>query len=366
MFACRNALLALHEKDELQCGCNAGLILARYLKEKQDGNKAGSEAREALLSAVVRAVNVGKDSSNFYKLAFKRRGEILGGTSGTFKITNGRMIIGLGGSSVLETGLTLNHVFGTPFIPGSALKGLAAHYCSDVWGKNPQFPNFKGPVRNNRGVIVVKAGGDYDFMFGSTDDAGFLTFHDAWLKPASLSECLVPDVMTPHHSNYYSLQGKEAPTDFDDPNPVTFLSIRGEFEIRVSCDSEGKEGKDWEQIAMKLLKQALENWGIGGKTSSGYGVGGFDYEGASGHPADAVGVHAQPFSPGQHVEAVYIDKNKKGNPQIEVNLNTATIKARWEGDVLDLPKGTTIQAIVKSYDPSRTPPLILGPSREKL
>gem|GEM_PF-2172394 len=377
MPAYRNAINTLYEENLLQNGGNAGLILTRYLKEQKqdgnnDGNKEGNKAREVLLNAAVSAIgNVGRNQPNFYELAFNRRSKILKesyGTSGTFKIINGRMIIGLGGGSVLETGITLNHIYGTPIIPGSALKGLAAHYCADVWGNENGLPNFKGAVRNERGKIVTPGGEDYDFMFGSTEDAGFLTFYDAWIKPSFLSESLVPDVMTPHYGNYYKYNGKDAPTDFCDPNPVTFLSVRGEFEICVCCENGGEEGKNWECIAMELLKQALEDWGIGGKTSSGYGRGTLKYEdnsllkhenNTSVNHENTIDASTHLFLPGQQVEAIYKSTNKKGNTQVEVMLNSVTITARWEGDTLSVPKGSKFQATVKSYDPNSNPKLVL-------
>jgi CRISPR-associated protein Cmr6 len=233
--------------------------LARYLKEqkeeKEEGGTTGEEAREALLKSATFAV---KKTSSLYSSAFYRRRDILGGASRTFEFS-GRIIIGLGASNVLEAGLTLNNVYGTPIIPGCALKGLAAHYCSSVWGGSDQ--EFKAPT-----------GKYYEFIFGSTEDAGFLTFHDAWITPESISDCIVRDVMTPHHGKYYmgvSESGeRSAPTDFDDPVPVTFLSVRGKFEVHVSCDGDGEQ---WEKITMSLLEEALSKKGIGGKTSSGYG-----------------------------------------------------------------------------------------------
>jgi hypothetical protein len=83
--------------------------------------------------------------------------------------------------------------------------------------------------------------------------------------------------MTPHHTEYY--RGTGAPTDFDDPIPHPFISIRGVFLIAVSCDIEGdyfdqsatENGKNWENVAFTLLSEALEHWGIGGKTNAGYG-----------------------------------------------------------------------------------------------
>src|SRR5207302_10163433 len=47
----------------------------------------------------------------------------------------GRMIIGLGDESVLETAITLHRTYGVPYIPGSALKGLAAAYVRQRLGE---------------------------------------------------------------------------------------------------------------------------------------------------------------------------------------------------------------------------------------
>ncbi|MEO0168684.1 MAG: type III-B CRISPR module RAMP protein Cmr6, partial [candidate division WOR-3 bacterium] len=35
-----------------------------------------------------------------------------------------RLVVGLGSTHVLETSLTLHHIFGIPYIPGTALKGV--------------------------------------------------------------------------------------------------------------------------------------------------------------------------------------------------------------------------------------------------
>ncbi len=39
-----------------------------------------------------------------------------------------RMVIGLGGEHIQETSMTLHHVYGIPYIPGSAVKGMVRHY----------------------------------------------------------------------------------------------------------------------------------------------------------------------------------------------------------------------------------------------
>ena len=179
-----------------------------------------------------------------------------------------------------------------------------------------------------------------------------------------MTSSLVRDVMTPHHGDYYmkkTVNGQQAaPTDFNDPNPVTFLSIKGEFEIHVSCDySEGQEqsGKEWELCAAELLKQAIENWGIGGKTSSGYGIGTLEYQ----RPSSAATV-LEPvgeFTPGQVVEAIYNGTNRKGNHQVTVEFHGMKPRIRWQGTAPNVSKNGKFQAIVKSYNPNADPALIL-------
>src|SRR5207237_5666779 len=106
-------------------------------------------------------------------------------------------------------------------------------------------------------------------LFGTTDDSGCLIFHDAWLTPDSPNP-LVMDVMTPHHPKW--LDGAVPPTDFDSPVPVPFVSVGGAFRVAVSWHGpvSGK-AQYWTELGFDLLAEALREWGVGGKTSSGYG-----------------------------------------------------------------------------------------------
>ncbi len=260
--SCRDAVSDIWKawKDRGETtGTNACLLKDRYLEfsVKDDKDK---EAKDRLHQAMRGAV--GK-SLELYRLAYDNWYECISTTKnegifkdGTFR-TDGRMIIGLGGDNVLETGLSLQHTFGAPFIPGSALKGLASHYCDQVCSSCD---------------LKFKLGEEYhETIFGTTEDSGHIIFHDAWIEPKSLVDSLKPDVMTPHHGDYYSTNGKVAPSDYDDPNPVTFLSITGRFRIAVSCDVAGEDGEKWADFAFNLLANALRDWGIGGKTNAGYG-----------------------------------------------------------------------------------------------
>jgi len=258
--ACRDEIKKLWQEYSLPGGANASLIRDRYLlfdvkdkvKVKDKENTRFTNAKKGLYDSMRLALGrAGKP----YALANQRYMDSLGsGITQEIFETAGLLVIGLGSENVLETGLTLHHTYGTPVIPGSALKGLASHYCDQVWGTRPGF----------------KRGQEYhEILFGTGDNSGHIIFYDAWITPESLSQSLKRDIMTPHHGDYYA--GKDvAPTDFDEPNPISFLSLSGSFHIAMSCDTPDPEGK-WTRLAFRILSDALREWGIGGKTSAGYG-----------------------------------------------------------------------------------------------
>ncbi len=161
---------------------------------------------------------------------------------------NGRLAIGLGNESVIETSVTLHHTYGVPIIPGSALKGTAASYAHQYLNE----------------TIWQKGSDAYNTLFGSTESAGFVTFFDALPLPGTWR--LEPDVMTVHHPDYYQGQAK-APADWDSPTPIPFLTVTGDFLIALHAP----DAPGWADVAYGILKLALPDIGIGAKTSSGYG-----------------------------------------------------------------------------------------------
>src|SRR6266700_2237295 len=162
-----------------------------------------------------------------------------------------RMAIGLGGETVLETDLTLHHLYGIPFIPGSALKGLTRAY---VTGEI--YPS----TDIDKDDTVVKQ------IFGSQERAGSVIFFDA--IPVKGQATFELDIMNPHYPDYY---GKgEQPTNDQNPNPIIFLTVaKTAFMFALAPRSpkdqdDVKQAKDW-------LQKALQKYGVGGKTSAGYG-----------------------------------------------------------------------------------------------
>ena len=115
----------------------------------------------------------------------------------------------------------------------------------------------------------------YTIIFGDQVEAGYIHFFDAHYQPKSAihqgleqEQPLHADVMTVHHAKYY--QGEQAPDDKQSPIPIPFLSATGTYLIALAApDLEHRTA--WIDFTFDLLSQALLNWGIGAKTSSGYG-----------------------------------------------------------------------------------------------
>lgn len=182
-----------------------------------------------------------------------------------YAAAQGRIALGLGDKSVIETGITLHHTYGVPFIPGSALKGLASAYAH----------------RFLEGENWRKGGEYHTAMFGTTDSAGYVVFLDAMYCPGTghpnpksegKAQALWPDVITVHHPNYYTGSDPKPPADWDSPRPVPFLTATGTYLIALGGPLA------WVNLGFKILEKALAEMGIGAKTSSGYGRMKFEVE----------------------------------------------------------------------------------------
>lgn len=246
----RNSLRALNR----QPSTHAGLWLDKYLSSTA---KDDTEAKRALVEEVAGLRRPGDYPAYLerYRQALRALGaEVREGE------TLGRLVVGLGGESVLETHLTLHRTYGVPYIPGSAIKGLLSRFAATRL-QGAAWERSLDPSRFYRGDAQQA-------LFGTTEEAGLLVFFDA----LPTEYCICPDVLTPHHSAYY---GGEAvpPADWDSPIPVPFLSVTGKFVFALGLASGVGEadGQPWLNAAWQVLELALREEGIGAKTTSGYG-----------------------------------------------------------------------------------------------
>ena len=159
-----------------------------------------------------------------------------------------RLIVGLGSDHVQETNMTLHHIYGIPYIPGSALKGVLRH-----WWLQEDFDNKEDKALKDENFLA---------LFGGPKLRGKVQFLDAY--PNS-NVRFATDIMNPHYSNYYG--GTKPPTDSQNPVPINFLTVE-QTAFRFAFLAEDQRLLDKLKIR---FEDALELKGIGAKTAVGYG-----------------------------------------------------------------------------------------------
>ncbi|MGB9910099.1 MAG: type III-B CRISPR module RAMP protein Cmr6 [Candidatus Hydrothermia bacterium] len=208
--------------------------------------------------------------------------------------TQSRLIIGLGSQHVLETSITLHHIFGVPYIPGSALKGVcrAVAFWKLPESKRIQEKFYGELVKDDEEILK------YQILFGAQNFKGLLLFLDAY-PTENNSQIFDLDIINVHHPSYY--EGSGAPGDWENPRPIFFLVVKEgvEFQFNVLFDAfrakEILEMSDEELRRNRLpekikeiisnlinsnlkneicdiLNQAISEFGIGAKTRLGYGI----------------------------------------------------------------------------------------------
>ena len=234
--------------------------------------------------------------------------------------TDTPLVCGLGVAHVLETALTLHHIWGVPYIPGSSLKGVCRQvvFWKLVEGKSipeNELENFQkkfyGELAIDNEDMLV-----YQLLFGAQDFKGLLLFLDVY--PECNNEKIFKlDIMNPHYSKYYGdSTGETPPGDWENPTPIFFLTVKEgvKFRFVVLFDNwrwekiekegilivRGKEkylitnnvtenSNEEEKIKKvklpvekvkekkngsffnEILKDALSFYGVGSKTRLGYG-----------------------------------------------------------------------------------------------
>ncbi|MEO0133536.1 MAG: type III-B CRISPR module RAMP protein Cmr6 [candidate division WOR-3 bacterium] len=223
--------------------------------------------------------------------------------------TQSRLIIGLGSANALETSITLHHIYGIPYIPASALKGVCRMV--SFW----KIAESKGILNNEREVDKLqkefygelstdKSILKYQLLFGAQNFKGLLLFLDSYPEIQNNQQIFDLDVMNVHYPSYYEdKEGKNPPGDWENPRPIVFLTLKegikfnfnvlfdefranetlkledkqmGKLEISKGAKNMINEWKDnqsqLESEIKDLLEKALKELGIGAKTRLGYGI----------------------------------------------------------------------------------------------
>lgn len=195
-------------------------------------------------------LNTGRAAAVTRLQAFVER--ILGGCCVPMT-TDWRLVSSLGNGHPFETGFVWHRTLGVPYLPGSAVKGLVR-----AWAD---------PEKGWGGIT------DRDKLtrlFGDTNEngAGQLIVFDA--LPLSIP-ALELDIMNPHYGDYY--EGEGPPADYLSPKPVFFLAVKSKQPFLFSLAPRPGSGAVKKEVeeGKKLLIEALNTLGAGGKTAVGYG-----------------------------------------------------------------------------------------------
>ena len=174
-----------------------------------------------------------------------------GGGFAVFEMES-RFVTGLGRSHPVENGFAWHPVLGTPFLPGSSVKGLVRS-----WAELEAEPR-PDPRRTDR-VFGPRRGSE------STRGVGALCFLDAVpVGPVRLDA----DVMTPHYANW---SADDPPGDWRSPVPIPFLTTAAETRFLFGVIP-GRAAAQGDLDSVFGWLEAALNWaGAGGKTAVGYG-----------------------------------------------------------------------------------------------
>lgn len=249
-----------------------------------------------------------KFSGKLYNQLYSRHKRLVGAIPDTYSTcsfsakVDWRIVIGLGDENVHEISMTLHHIYGIPYISGSALKGIARNAAvEELIGENEEpdvmdalisLPDISKTPLNKKREVVLKASkikradgtsvqplpetinklvdGKWNSfesarkVFGNQTKAGIIMFLDALpVSPPNVKA----DIMNPHYPDYY---GKgEPPSDWQNPIPIPFLTV--ENTTFGFCLAVEKKEKDLLHIAEEWLQKGLCDQGIGAKTAVGYG-----------------------------------------------------------------------------------------------
>ena len=191
-----------------------------------------------------------------------------------------RLIVNQAGGILENAGMCLHPHFGYPYIPGSAVKGIARHAAWYEWheAEEPEkariaqdIARIFGYPTNDKGLDAYLEERGY-----GTKRGGCISF---WAAEPDGKASLVTDIVNCHHKDYYK-GTKPVATDDEDPIPDCFPAVKideknGTFFVFTLVPLRNA-GKMEVGLAKKWLIQAITENGVGAKTSAGYGW--FEYE----------------------------------------------------------------------------------------
>lgn len=252
-------------KLSLKSASNLKLILEKYIPFYNMQNKRMLDISKAKEKVYDFKSNNFQEANAYLNKLNERQRQI---ADKSFTLTTkSRLIVGFGGGSALEVSIKLHFIYGFPYIPSSAIKGVLRAY-KILKKVNFDFEKYSDLEKKiESGNREDKEIGTFVRVFGNQQYKGDLIILDAIPKKFPKLE---EDIMNPHYPKYYN--DKEPPTDDQNPVPIKFLTVaKGEkFNFYFKNSQVYKEA--FETDLKQDLIEAFNYLGIGAKTGIGYGV----------------------------------------------------------------------------------------------
>lgn len=268
----------------------AGQILSREAADKR--HKAGGKnvepgnrerfLGEASLAEALAAVKW--DSKEIQSLRSRHTRHLLGlfrrayndRAAVTIGQLEGRLAINLADSLIQNAGLCLDRLFGLPYIPGSAVKGVCRHAA---------LAELKAARADEVPAVLavfcaVFGTSEVDFKTGDlksfrehhagrdTDRKGAVSFLPAY--PVNEARIVV-DLTNVHYPDYYRT-GRTEDLSKENPRPNPFPAVEAGAQFAFCLLSNGMDNRPEVLVAAnRWLESALTEHGLGAKTAAGYG-----------------------------------------------------------------------------------------------
>ena len=195
-----------------------------------------------------------------------------------------RLIVNQAGGIRENAGLCLHPHFGAPYIPGSAVKGIARHAAWCQWKEAKDAGN-ETEVNKIAQAIAKVFGfptGDKDGLdtylaehgWKDKTQSGSIIFLPAvpWKNGAAFKGKLCVDIVNCHQKLYYGNKEKGAvPSATDQPNPQFFPCVDSDVSFRFVLVPTRIANQELVSSAQDWLIEGLEANGAGAKTAAGYG-----------------------------------------------------------------------------------------------
>ena len=247
-------------RGSLASGENLGLRLDKLNREIDDSS--GHDHKDEMLQ-VMSSFSMPPSLLKSYGYAFKKWCEIMAlqRECEVFDIiSTTKALLGTGNTSVHEFGVNLNKPWGVPYLSGTTLKGLVSSYLASNGGQDWWKSN-KDSKKSDYQIQLFGGEREQDGKIYS----GSIIFNDAWIYPESNEKWFVNDIINVHHQQYYG--ERRLPDGTENPVPVKIAALKMNLKFFVSIHGNQKE----RLFVKSVLKRALMEEGIGGKTAVGYG-----------------------------------------------------------------------------------------------